>query len=102
MNYLPVRNSDPHTSQLAAAHVTATGARAHQQHQAAAAVSSFPGLTSLELAKATTMCRFMLARRLPECEAAGQVVRGAVRRCKVSGRSAATWWTEPQQLSLVA
>ena len=96
------RNSDPVTSQLAADHIIRTGARAHQQHMAAAAVRAFPGRTSLELGQEARMCRFMLARRLPECEEAGTVYRGPVRKCRVSGRQAATWWSEPQQLALIA
>lgn len=86
------RSTDPETSHLAAQHVVQSGTRAHQQHQALAAVRAFPGLTSLELAQAAHRCRFQLARRLPEIERDGLVVRGEARPCSVSGRAAATWW----------
>lgn len=85
------RATDPETSHLAAQHVVQSGTRAHQQHQALAAVRAFPGLTSLELAQAAHCCRFQLARRLPELERDGLVIRGAARTCGVSGRKAATW-----------
>lgn len=87
------RWTDPDTSHDAAEHVTRTGARGHQQRQAAEAVRNFPGKTSLELAEAAGMCRFMLARRLPECLTAGTVRRGQSRTCSVSGRRACTWWS---------
>jgi hypothetical protein len=86
------RNSDPMTSHLAADHITATGARAAQQQLATKAVEQYPGFTSLEIAKRSTLCRFMLARRLPECEHALTVRRGQARRCSESGRMAVTWW----------
>lgn len=87
------RASDPLSSHLAAEHVTKTGARAHQQNQAAEAVKQFPGLTSFELAMKTGIDRYTLARRLPECETAGRVRKGEQRPCKVTGRLAMTWWT---------
>lgn len=85
------RVTDPVTSRTAAEHHTRTGARAHQQHQAVAAVRAYPGLTSFELAMRTDLDRYMLARRLPECETAGLVRRGEPRRCSVTGRLALTW-----------
>lgn len=86
------RNTDPDTSHDAAAHVTASGARARQQAIAVKAVEQYPGLTSLEIAGRARMCRYMLARRLPECEEGGAVRRGQERRCSVSNRMAVTWW----------
>lgn len=86
------RSTDPGTSHEAAAHVTLTGARAKQQALAVSAVEQYPGLTSLELARRTSMDRYVLARRLPECEEGGAVRRGQERRCSVSGRTAITWW----------
>lgn len=47
--------------------------------------------TSFELALLTDLDRYMLARRLPECETAGRVRRGAMRRCTVTGRLAMEW-----------
>lgn len=86
------RNSDPVTSHLAAEHVTKTGTRAHQQAQCAAAVRQFPGHTSFELAMLTDLERYMLGRRLSECETAGTVKRGEPKKCTVTGRLALTWW----------
>lgn len=86
------RNSDPVTSHLAGDDITRSGKRAHQQHQAIAAVRAKPGLTSFELALATGLDRFMLARRLPECVTAGAVVKGIPKKCSVTGKMALTWW----------
>lgn len=87
------RWTDPATSHDAADHITRVGLRGHQQRQASEAVRNFPGRTSLELAKASGLCRFMLARRLPECVTAGAVKRGQARTCSESGRKAHTWWS---------
>lgn len=97
------RADDPASSHEAEAHINATGARAAQQKLAAQAVESYPGLTSMELAKRTGICRFTLARRLPECRTAGTVRQGRVRKCSVTGRSAQEWHPPgtPIQLDLV-
>lgn len=102
MTYFPARATDPETSWAAAEHVTGTGIAADQQTKAADAVRAHPGLTSLELSRVTGICRFELGRRLPEAERRNLVIRGAVRKCSVSGRSAGTWWVEPQQLEIAA
>ena len=86
------RASDPRSSHEAAEAITLSGARRKQQGMATAAVASYPGHTSLELAGYSGMDRYVLARRLPECETAGTVRRGQMRCCKVSGRLAMTWW----------
>ena len=100
------RATDPNASHDAAEHMTATGRRAYQQTVSAAAVLRHPGLTSNELSKRAKLDRYMLARRLPECETGGAVKRGPERRCSVSGRLACTWWpVEAQiqpQLALIA
>src|SRR5690606_15058935 len=104
MNPSPVaRNTDPESSHEAAEFVTMSGKRAAQQQIAAKVVEQYPGLTSLELAKRVRMDRYMLARRLPECEAQGTVRRGQIRRCSKSGRLAATWYPpgEVEQLALL-
>lgn len=97
------RTSDPETSHEAAEHVTRTGARAAQQRIAANAVDCYPGLTSMELAVRTGLCRFMLARRLPECRTGGSVRMGKIRSCSITGRSAHEWHPPgvPIQLELV-
>lgn len=86
------RATDPTTSHLAAAEHTASGKRGHQQAQAVAAVRAFPGRTSFELALATDLDRYMLARRLPECETGRAVKRGEPKRCSVTGKLAMTWY----------
>lgn len=86
------RTSDPISSHLAAKEITASGKRAHQQAQCAAAVRQFPGHTSFELAMLTDLDRYALGRRLSECETAGTVKRGETKYCDVTGRLAMTWW----------
>lgn len=86
------RKSDPVSSHLAAAEITASGTRAHQQAQTIAAVRAYPGRTSQELAELTQIDRYTLARRLPECVTAGAVRKGEQRACSVTGRLALTWW----------
>lgn len=91
MNH-PARNDDPGSSHEAADFIVGSGKQAQQQAQAAAAVRNHPGLTSLELARATGVDRFLLARRLPEVEREGLIRRGIVRKCAASnGRSGVTW-----------
>lgn len=86
------RSTDPITSHEAAQSHTRSGARRGEQAVAIAAVRAQPGQTSLELAEICGLDRYMLARRLPECETAGEVHRGEIRRCCASGRKALTWW----------
>jgi hypothetical protein len=86
------RASDPESSHLAAKEITASGKRAHQQAQTIAAVRQYPGRTSQELCELTGICRYALARRLPECVTAGAVRKGIQRRCSVTGKTALTWW----------
>lgn len=85
------RASDPLSSHLAAEAITASGTRFSQQEDAADAVSRHPGHTSQELAELTGLDRYMLARRLPECETAGRVRKGPMRTCTVTGRKAHEW-----------
>lgn len=85
------RRTDPESSHAAAAHMQRTGKRVAQQDRATAAVRAFPGRTSFELALCTDLDRYMLARRLPECETAGRVRRGPMRACTVTGRLAMEW-----------
>lgn len=98
----PARASDLSTSHDAAHYVVASGLQAHQHDQSAKAVTDNPGITSKELAQATGLDRYMLARRLPELIKEGRVYRGQSRRCKVGDRSACTWWpvAPGQNLSL--
>lgn len=93
MSTHPARSTDPSTSHEAARHVVDSGLQADQQQVALLALRQASGLTSYELAKRTGLCRYMLARRLPELEEAGLVWRGPKKPCEVSGRSACTWWS---------
>jgi CRP-like cAMP-binding protein len=92
MSTHPARSTDSSTSHEAARHVVESGLQGDQQQVALLALKQGSGLTSYELAKLTGLCRYMLARRLPELEEAGLVWRGQKRECEVSRRSACTWW----------
>jgi len=96
------RATDPATSHAAAEHVTRTGKAASQRAVVLAAVTEHPGLTSFELAAHCRLDRFQIARRLPEIERLGTVIRGRPRVCTVSRMKAATWWVQPVQLELVS
>lgn len=85
------RASDPLSSHLAAEAITASGVRFSQQKQAADAVRRDPGHTAQELAELTGLDRYMLGRRLSECEVAGRVRKGPMRNCSVTGRKAHVW-----------
>jgi hypothetical protein len=86
------RRRDPSTSHRAAEEHTASGVRGQHQKRAAQAVVDFPGRTSQELSRDAKLDRYMLARRLPECEEALVVRRGPARACSVTGKQALTWW----------
>ena len=86
------RGSDPVTSHLAAESHTASGKRAEQQRMTAAAVREYPGCTMAELSQHTGIDRYVLGRRISECETAGLVKRALKRRCMVTGRAAEPWW----------
>lgn len=89
---LPARNTDPATSRDAAAELVASGRQALQQQEVLAAVRARPGLTSAELAQASDLDRYAVARRLPELERRGLVRRDGPRPCAVMSRMALTWW----------
>ena len=86
------RATDPETSHLAAAEITRSGVRGHQQSQVVAAVRAFPGCTSFELAMKTSLDRYVVARRLSECVTSGDVKKGDAKACPVTGRLALSWW----------
>lgn len=85
------RASDPETSHLAGDAITASGRRAHQQAQTVAAIRAFPGRTMQELAELTGLDRYVLGRRVSECETAGLVRRLPKRQCAITGRMAEPW-----------
>lgn len=86
------RATDPVTSHAAEADTTRSGRRAAQQQQVAEAVRQHPGVTSAELARRTGIDRHAIGRRLPECETAGAVRRGAPVRDPQTGRTGVSWW----------
>lgn len=92
MSHLPARSTDPTTSWVAAEQIVSSGKAALQQSTALEAVKANPGHTSAELARYCSLDRYQLARRLPELEEAGRVVRGPARKCLATGNSATTWW----------
>lgn len=85
------RTTDPESSHDAAEHITRSGQRAQQQAVTAAAIKAFPDHTMQELAELTGHDRYMLGRRVSECETAGLVKRGLKRVCRVTGRNAEPW-----------
>lgn len=92
------RLTDPNASYSAETHINKSGVRARHQQMTVKAVEMFPGLTSLELSEKTRICRYLLARRLPECQTARKVIRGQERRCSVSKRLACTWYPQGSQI----
>ena len=89
---MPVsRLTDPEASGLAGAAITASGERVGQLRAVLALVTRYPGSTSLELARAAGMDRYVVARRLPELEHGGIVVKGEQRVCREGKRLATTW-----------
>jgi hypothetical protein len=97
------RSTDASSSHEAADEMTRSGKRAFQQSVVAQAVARHPGCTSMELSHRAKLERYMVARRLSECEEAQEVRRGPMKLCPVSKRQALTWWPAgtPIQLELV-
>lgn len=85
--------NDPMTSHQAAREVTASGKREIQLKQVLDLVGRKPGKTSFELAAFGKLDRYAVARRLPELEHGGLVMKTAARTCSISGRKAVTWRT---------
>ena len=66
------------------------------QHGAVECVASMGGATARELgARFSPSAPKKLAPRLVECRALGLLVNGAVRRCRVTGQPALTWYLAP-------
>lgn len=85
------RADDPASSREAAEEMNSSGRAALQMQKAIEAVSRFPASTSAELADAVGMDRYAMARRLPDAERSGAVLRGDFRNCRVTGRRSLTW-----------
>ncbi len=97
------RETDPTTSHQAAAAIKASGALGEQQRDAVQIVRLFPGRTTSELAKLKVdelgaegsweKWRHIFGRRLSDLKNVHVEAR-APRRCAVTGRQAATWWSK--------
>lgn len=83
------RATDPDTSHDAEAKINASGKRDTQSSRVLLAACIRPGRTSAELGR--EVGRYIAARRLPELERYGYVVRGEQRKCRESGNMATTW-----------
>ena len=84
--------SDPVSSHLAAAEVTASGLRAGQKAEILWWLrSSREPLTSAEVAADGSFDRHAVARRLPDLAAYGLIERCPIRLCRKSGRPSVTW-----------
>jgi hypothetical protein len=76
---------------LAEDNLNESGGMARQRQQAYMAVKEHSGMTALELATITGLCRFMLSRRLPELCKLNLVKRGELRKCTINGHLMGTW-----------
>lgn len=86
------RQDDPEASHLAAAEITDSGRRESQLRAVLELVQRRPGSTSRELAAHGPHDRYVIARRLPELEDAGLVLRGEQRICRAGRRLATVWF----------
>ena len=86
------RNSDPETSHLAEKEITTSGKRGAQMMLVVEKVKTLIGFTSAELAKATGLDRYMVARRLSDARGLDFVMNGDSRKCDVTGKKAMTWY----------
>lgn len=91
MNH-PARSTDPKSSHIAAADLAASGALRVQHAKTEAAVTRYPGHSSLHLSLLTGLDRHMLGRRLPELAREGRIWRGPTAPCATTGKPACTWW----------
>lgn len=86
------RSSDALSSHIAAREVTLRGRRDSQKREILAALGSHSDtVTSMELARAAGMDRYIVARRLPDLDRDGLVKRCPMRDCAETRRPAITW-----------
>jgi hypothetical protein len=85
------RTTDPRPSHLAAKALNISGRHCRQLVETLVLLCLHPRKTSLELSRCGTLDRYQIARRLPELEEAGLIVRMAPRRCTVGDRLATVW-----------
>lgn len=87
------RTTDPDTSHEAAATLRANNGAKLTEYQefALAAVRSHPGLTAAELERQYDVPDGRIRKRLHELFAAGKIMRGQKRKCRVTGGNAYPW-----------
>ncbi|MDX5516181.1 winged helix-turn-helix domain-containing protein [Stenotrophomonas sp. RG-453] len=90
------RSTDITGSHEAVALLVRSGRHAAQKDRTEAAVKRYPGMTSMQLAHATGMDRYMVARRLPDLAKEGRAHRGAKALCPISNITVCTWWPVAQ------
>lgn len=87
------RRTDPASARASADLVESRGIAPAQRGQVLSLVQRYPGKTSAELAaRVQGMDRWQVARRLPELDRAGVIMRGEQRICRVCQRRGITWW----------
>jgi len=84
------RKTDPITSGQAARFFQKSGARESHKTAVLDFVRSHPALTSKEIAKALDMCRYAVARRLPDLESDGLVCKCGIKELR-GERDAVMW-----------
>lgn len=85
------RETDPHTSHLAAAEAERSGRAMAQRARCLEAVVLHPGWTAAELALSAGLERHAPSRRLPELRETGHVRNGMSRCCRITGRLSLVW-----------
>lgn len=88
------RRTDAVSSHEAAADNVASGRHGQQCQLVLSCLAKCDGSTSAELAARFGLDRVMVARRLPDLERQGLVVRCGVRPCVATGRSGIEWRIE--------
>ena len=88
------RDTDPHTSHLAAADIERSGKAAHQRNIVLQALNRFAKdvpRTAAELAKIAWLDRYMVSRRLSELVKANEAVKRPSVMCPVRGKRSVAW-----------
>ena len=88
------RNTDPHTSREGGLWFEATKGMGHREI-VRSFVERYPHRTARELQQLMTTTTGLASpsftKRLPECEREGSIVKGRVRKCTITHRSAHEW-----------
>lgn len=85
------RNTDPISSHEAAERIIANGMRGSHQRIVFNAVLENPDKTSRELSELCPLERHAVARRLPDLEDSGYIVKSGLRICSFGKKRAVTW-----------